>query len=94
MKLAHFVGKPPAYLCGDLSVLKEQRALEILAAVKTRAQNEMAIQQRAGLAEQGQQIFAHGERGHVARFVRHVAGQNQWQQRNVRGSFETMARGA
>jgi len=35
-------------------VLKEQRALEILAAVETRAQNEVAIQQRARFAEKCQ----------------------------------------
>src|SRR4029077_2604913 len=34
-------------------------ALEILATVQTRAQNEVAIQQRAGFAEQEKQIFAH-----------------------------------
>ena len=54
-----FVGKPSAYLCGDVGVLKEQRALEILAAVQTGAQNEVAVQQRAGSAEKCQQIFAH-----------------------------------
>ena len=40
-------------------MLKKQRALEILAAVQTRAQNEVAVQQRAGFAEKGQQIFVH-----------------------------------
>jgi hypothetical protein len=33
--------------------------LEILAAVQTGAQNEVAIQQRTGLAKKGQNIFAH-----------------------------------
>ncbi len=40
-------------------MLKKQRALEILAAVQTRAQNEVAVQQRAGFAKKGKEIVAH-----------------------------------
>ncbi|MGC2626493.1 MAG: hypothetical protein WA269_06620, partial [Candidatus Udaeobacter sp.] len=36
-----------------------QRTLEILAAMQTRAQNKVAVQQRAGFPKKGQQIFAH-----------------------------------
>jgi hypothetical protein len=50
-KLSQLIREPAADLSGDLSVLKEQCALEILAAVETRAQNEVAVQQRAGFAE-------------------------------------------
>ena len=49
----------PQTFAAIVGVLKEQRALEILAAVQTRAQNEVAVQQRAGFAEKCQQIFAH-----------------------------------
>ena len=57
--MAQFIRKPSTYLCGDLGVLKKDRALEILAAVQTRAQNEVAVEQRAGFAEKCEQIFAH-----------------------------------
>jgi hypothetical protein len=40
-------------------MLKQDRALEILSAMQTRAQNEMPIQQRAGLAKKREKIFTH-----------------------------------
>jgi hypothetical protein len=51
IKFAEFVGEPSADFCSDLRVLKEYRALEILPAVQTGAQNEMAIEQSPGFAE-------------------------------------------
>ena len=59
IKLAHFIRKPSTHLCGDPGMFKKQRALEILAAVQTRAQNEVAVQQGSGLAEKCKQIFTH-----------------------------------
>jgi len=50
-------------------VLQENRGLEILAAMQPRAQNEMAIEQRAGLAKKREEILAHlgsGRRGDLA----------------------------
>jgi hypothetical protein len=40
-------------------MLQQDRALEIFAAMQAGAQNEMAIEQRAGFAEKREQIFAH-----------------------------------
>src|SRR5438067_3275174 len=59
MKLAHFIREPAAHLCSDLGVLKKQRALEIFAAVQTRAQNEVAVQQGSGLTKYRKEIFVH-----------------------------------
>jgi hypothetical protein len=56
-------------------VLQQDRALKILAAVQPGTQNKMTVEQRAGFAKKGDQVFAHGERGHSARPVRYVAGQ-------------------
>ena len=54
-----FIRQSPANFSGDVGVLKEQRALEKLPAVEARSQNEMAVEQRAGLAEKRKQILAH-----------------------------------
>ncbi len=48
-----------AHLRSDVGMLQEDCALEILAAVQTGAQDEMAIQQRAGFAEKREKVFAH-----------------------------------
>ena len=54
-----FIRQSPANSSGDVGVLKEQRALEELPAVEARSQNEMAVEQRAGLAKKREQILAH-----------------------------------
>jgi hypothetical protein len=40
-------------------MLKQQRALEVLAAVQTGAQDKVAIKQCAGFAKEREKIFAH-----------------------------------
>jgi hypothetical protein len=39
--------------------LKKNRALKVLAAVQSGAQNKMAVEQGASFSKQGEQIFAH-----------------------------------
>jgi hypothetical protein len=56
---AQFLSKSSAHVGGNVRVLKEQRALKKLAAVQTGAQDEMAVQQRAGLPEEREQILVH-----------------------------------
>ena len=57
--VSQFVGEPSTDVCGDASVLKKQRALEIFTAVQAGAQDEVTIQKRPGVAKKRQQIFAH-----------------------------------
>jgi hypothetical protein len=59
LNLPQLIGKMSANLRGYVGVLKQQGALKKLAAVKTGPQNEVAVQQRAGLAEEREQIVAH-----------------------------------
>src|SRR5262249_46325569 len=59
IKFPQFIGELSAHLRSDVGVLQEDRTLEILAAMQARAQNEVAIQQRTGLAEKREKIFAH-----------------------------------
>src|SRR6266852_6603600 len=58
IKFAQLIREPSTNFCGDLSVLKEQGALEILLAVQAGAQNEVAIEQRASFAKKCKKIFA------------------------------------
>jgi hypothetical protein len=58
-QVTQFVREPAANFRGGLGVLKEQGALEKLPAVQAGTQHEMAIKQRAGLAEQRKQVVAH-----------------------------------
>ena len=44
-------GEPAADFRGDVGMLKKDRALKVLATVQTGAQNEVAIEQRAGFAK-------------------------------------------
>jgi hypothetical protein len=62
IKFAEFVGEPSADFCSDLSMLKEYRALEILPAVQAGAQNEMALEQSPGFAEEREKVFAHANK--------------------------------
>jgi hypothetical protein len=57
--VSQFIREPSANIRSDVGVLKKQGALEKLAAVKARSQNEMAVEQRAGLAKKREQILAH-----------------------------------
>jgi len=50
---------------GDIGVLKKQCALKILPAVQAGAQNEMAVEKRAGFAKKREEIF-------VAHFISSV----------------------
>jgi hypothetical protein len=59
INLPQFVRELSADFRGDIGVLKEQRALEKLPAVEPRSQNEMSVEQRAGLAKKREQIRAH-----------------------------------
>jgi len=59
IKLAQFVGKLSAHLRSDVGMLQEDRTLEILAAMQAGAQNEVAIEKRAGLTEQPEEIVFH-----------------------------------
>jgi hypothetical protein len=59
IKVAQLVGEFSAHLRSDVGVLQENCALEILTAMQTGAQDEMAIQQSAGLTEKREEIFAH-----------------------------------
>jgi hypothetical protein len=49
----------PANLGRDVSVLQQDGALKILAAVQPGTQNEMTIEQRAGFAKKGEKVFWH-----------------------------------
>ena len=49
-----------ADLCGHGSVLQQERALEKLAAVESGAEDEVAVEQRSGLFEEGEDV-GHGE---------------------------------
>jgi hypothetical protein len=53
------LSKGGTYFGGNGGVLKEQCALKELAAVETGAENEMPIDQGAGIAEQLEEIFGH-----------------------------------
>ncbi len=56
-----FAARACSELLDDRHLLKRQGALEELPAVQAAAQNEMAFEQGAGLAEQGQGFFVrHG----------------------------------
>ena len=59
LKIAQFVRETAANFRGDLCVLQEQGALEKLPAMQPGAQNEMAIEERARLAEERKQVVAH-----------------------------------
>ena len=59
---AQFFREPPTDVGRDLGVLEEQGALEKLPAVQTGAQDKMTVEQRAGLAEERQEIVAHEAR--------------------------------
>jgi hypothetical protein len=56
---AEFISQLAANIRCDISVLKEQGTLEELPAVQAGAQDEMAVEQRAGLAKEREQILAH-----------------------------------
>ena len=56
---AQFVRETAANFRGDRGVLKKDGALEKLPAVQPGTQHEMAIKQRAGLAEKRKQVVAH-----------------------------------
>jgi hypothetical protein len=58
---AQFFREPCADLRGDARVLQEQGALKELPAMQARAQDEMPIEERAGLAEERKQIVTHAE---------------------------------
>ena len=58
-KSAQLFGQSTTNSRGDIGVLQQESALEILPAVQTGPQNEMAIQQRTCLAKQGEKILAH-----------------------------------
>ena len=59
LDVAQLIGEPSADVGRDARVLEEQRALEELPAVQARPQNEMAVEERASLAKEREQIFAH-----------------------------------
>jgi hypothetical protein len=63
-------------------MLKQDRALEILAAVQARAQNKVAIQQRARLAKKCEEILAHLGSAHALACWR--------RRRRLRGRFLMM----
>ena len=56
---AQLFGEHPADPGGDGGVLEQQRALEELAAVQARTQDEMAFKQGVGLAKEIKQFLAH-----------------------------------
>jgi hypothetical protein len=56
---AQLIGEPSADVCSNIGVLQEQGALEELPATQTGPQNEMAVEQRPGLAKEREQIVAH-----------------------------------
>ena len=67
--MAQLVGELATDFCGDVRVLKKDRALEILAAAQARTQDEVSIQQGTSLAKKGEKIFSHlgsGRRGDLA----------------------------
>jgi hypothetical protein len=45
-----------ADLCGNRRILQKQGALEKLAAVKSGAEDEVAVEQRSGLFEEGEDV--------------------------------------
>ena len=57
VEFAQSIGQHSANAGGDVGILKKQRALEILPAVQAGAQNEMAVEQRAGFAKESEKIF-------------------------------------
>ena len=59
IEVAQLICELLANLRRDPGVLKENGALEILAAVQAGAQNEMAVEQRAGFAKKREKVFAH-----------------------------------
>jgi hypothetical protein len=59
LDIAQLIGQPSANVGGDVGMLQEQCALEKLPAVQARPQNEMTVEQSAGLSEEGEQIVAH-----------------------------------
>jgi hypothetical protein len=59
LDVAQLVGKSTANVSGNFSVLQKQRALKKLPAVQARPQNEMAVEQRAGVPKEREQIVAH-----------------------------------
>jgi hypothetical protein len=59
IKVAQFIGEPSTNFRSDVGMLKKQCALEIFPAVQARAQNEMALEQSAGIAEERKQFFTH-----------------------------------
>ena len=59
---AELIGEGGADLLGDFRIAEEQRALEKFAAVQAGAQDEMSMQQRTGLAEEGEEVgLGHGK---------------------------------
>jgi hypothetical protein len=62
IEITQFVSQLPTNPGGDLRMLKKKCALEILAAMQTGTQDEMTIEQRAGLVEEGEKIFDHRAR--------------------------------
>lgn len=58
MQVAQFVGPLRADLRRDVGVLKQERALEKLPAVQSAAKDEVPFEERAGLPEEREQIFA------------------------------------
>jgi len=58
VKLAQFFGQRATNFCGNVGMLEQQRALEILATVQTGAQDKVAIKKCAGFAKEREKIFA------------------------------------
>jgi hypothetical protein len=56
---AKLVGQPPANGRRDVGMLQKERTLEELPAVQAGAQDKMAVEQRAGLPKEREQILAH-----------------------------------
>jgi hypothetical protein len=61
------VGQPSANITRDVGVLEEKRTLKKLPAVKSRSQNEMALQQCAGFPEEREQVVASQRCGRLVR---------------------------
>jgi hypothetical protein len=58
-QIAKFVRQSPAHLGSNVGMLKQQGALEKLAAMQTRTKDEVAVEQCAGFAKKREQILAH-----------------------------------
>jgi hypothetical protein len=91
--MAEFIGQCAADFFDDGHLLEGERALEVLAAVESASENEMAFQERAGVAEYLQDfVFGHRQECQVSGAKFQVFVRMACERRAATGGLKTRVR--